>query len=453
MKVKVEGSSKNKFRKKISYFYLIIVLIGSFLLFSPLTSKNGEIISFIDAFFISASAFSDTGLSPIITVDTINNFGQLIILILVQVGGMGVMTFKIILLLIVGKKINTTDRMLIFTEQNLTNHTGLVRLIKEVFIIIFACELLFSLIIGLHMMFFYHYDCLKALWFGFFHAISAINNAGFDLTGNSFINFSNDYLFQGYIMILIIIGGLGFPILLDIKKFIIAKINKDHFKFSLFSRISIYTYFVITIIAFILICLVDYQNLFINNNYLKGIFYSLFHVISARNAGFVTTDLSQFSQASQLIIAILMFIGAAPASTGGGIRTTTFALIFLFLKTNLFNKNDIEAYNRRIPKQTVYAAFITFSYAIFLVTLATFVVVVFDPQSRLIEAFFEVCSAFGTTGLTLDFTQDLNTVSKLVIALVMVIGQIGIANSLLLFTKDRDYTNNIRLPEENITIG
>jgi Trk-type K+ transport system membrane component len=303
------------------------------------------------------------------------------------------------------------------------------------------------------MMIFYHYEFINALWFGLFHSVSAINNAGFDLTGNSFMMFNHDYLFQSYIMFLIIIGGLGFPVLLDIKNYFISKKKNELFRFSIFSKISVSTYFIITIISFILICIVDFNNLFKNKDVIEGIFYSLFHVISARNAGFATMDLTHFSQATQMILALLMFIGAAPASTGGGIRTTTFALVFLYLKNNLSDKVDVEAFNRRIPKKTIHAALITFSYAIFLVTIAAFTLVALDPHSRLIQAFFEVCSAFGTTGLTLDFTQELTPISKLVVAIVMVIGQVGIANTLLLFTRHKNDSNDVRVPEENIQIG
>lgn len=442
-----------RFKKKISLIYLLIVIIGALLLFSPLTTLVNNDVSLFNSFFISASAFSDTGLSPVNTVDYFNNFGQLIIIILVMIGGIGVMSIKIFLLMVIGKKISISDRMMIFNEQSQTNISGMVKLVKQAIIILIFFQLLFTCIITLHMIFFYNYDFLKALWFAFFHSTSAINNAGFDLTGNSFINFKEDYLFQTYIIILIIIGGLGFPILIDIKKFLICKKNKIKFKFSLFSKVSLYTYLLITLLSFILISIVDYKILYQEHSIIEGFYYSLFHVVSARSAGFITMDLANLSSASHLIIAILMFIGAAPASTGGGIRTTTFAIIFLYLKTHIINKNDVELFKRRLSLSSIYAAFITFTLAIFLIFSTSFFVISFDNDVDVIKAFFEVCSAFGTTGLSLDYTSQMSYISKFIIACVMIIGQIGISNTLILFLKNKNNANDIRFPEENIPIG
>lgn len=444
---------KLRHRRNISYSYLLMIILGAFLLFLPITSKDGYNVSFIDAFFVSASAFSDTGLSPIVTADAFNNLGQLIIITLIAFGGIGLMSVKVGLFIIVGKKINTTDRMLIFTEQNQTKSGGMVKLIIDSLKVVIAFTLIFALIIAIHVMVNYDYNLPSSLWFGLFHSISSINNAGFDLTGQSLIPFAEDYLFQTYTMILIIVGGVGFPVLVDIKNSIKAHKKGTPYRFSLFTKISLITYFAISIVGFILIMICDSHFIFVENTGPKGIFYALFQVISARNAGFATVSLTNFSESSQIVLAILMFIGAAPASTGGGIRTTTFAVVLLFLKSFANNRAEVTVFNRRIPRATIFNTFVTFTVAIFLCFIATFLVITLDVRSDLLAVIFEVCSAFGTTGLTLDYTPYLNWLSKIVIASMMIIGQIGIANVMIIFSKNHEKKDQIRVPEEDITIG
>ncbi|MDH6603028.1 Trk-type K+ transport system membrane component [Bacilli bacterium PM5-9] len=446
-------NKKIKFKRNVAYGYIFMILLGGFLLFLPITHANFKGVSMIDAFFVSASAFTDTGLTPIKIADTFNGFGHLIILALIQIGGIGLMTMKAVLFLLVNRKISTSDRMMIYTEQKQTDPNGMVKLIKDAVLIMVSFQFIFTIIICIHMVVNYNYGFLDGLWFSYFHTTAAITNAGFDLTGSSLMPFANDYLFQTYIMFLIVVGGLGFPVLVDIKRFLIAKRNKDVFRFSLFSKISLFTYFVVGIVGFISILILDSKFIFIENEGLKGIYYALFQTISSRSGGLSTMNLNEFSTGTKMVLTALMFIGAAPASTGGGIRTTTLALIFLYLKTYASNKTDVEAFNRRIPQKTIFDAYVSICVAVFMVFAASLFIISFNTKLPIMPIIFEVSSAFGTTGLSLGITPFLDSISKIIIAVLMVIGQLGITNAMIILAKNKEDSNLIRLPEENIAIG
>ncbi|MDL2211590.1 hypothetical protein LJB88_01810, partial [Erysipelotrichaceae bacterium OttesenSCG-928-M19] len=437
------------FKRNIALSYFIMIILGTILLFSPITTSSNNHVSLIDAFFVSASAFTDTGLTPISIHESFNRFGQIVILILVQVGAIGLMTMKAVLFLLINKKISTADRMMIHNEQRQTKVSGMVKLIKDAVLILLSAQILFTIIVTLHMVLFYDHSILNSLWFSYFHVTSALTNVGFDLTGSSLAAFSTDYLFQSYIMFLIILGGLGFPVLIDIKRYCIARKNKESFRFSLFSKISFYTYFIVGIIGFIIILFLDYEFIFVEQEGMKGVFYALFQVVSSRSCGLVTLDLNSFSSGSQLVLGLLMFIGAAPASTGGGVRTTTIALMVLYLINFASNKRDVEAFNRRIPMDTIFKAFVSFSIGGILVVLSSVLIIGLNSNVPIIDIVFEVTSAFGTTGMSLGITKNFEPISKIIIALLMMIGQLGITNAMIVFSRNKEDSNTIRLPEEN----
>lgn len=447
----IQGSTISK---KIAKYYFGIIVVGAILLLLPITHKDGQGLNLIDAFFTAASAFSDTGLTVVSTIDTFNFLGQAVILLLIQVGGIGIMSIKVLLFVLIGKRLNFGDRLLIHKEQGQTHVGGMIKFLKNSLFILLAFEFIFVIVLTVHMIVNYQYQFDQAIWFGFFHTISAINNAGFDIMGNtSFSMFSNDYLFQSYIMILIIIGGVGFPVLNDIVMYFQAKRKKERFRFSLFTKLSVTTYFSVAIVGFIVILLIESNNLFSIYSVDKSIMSILFHVISSRNAGFATMDLNIFSEASQMVIAILMFVGAAPASTGGGIRTTTFAIIILFLISFSRNKEDVEVFSRRIPRKTILNSFITLTFAIMVIFTTSLIVIVGNENIPVNAGVFEAFSAFGTTGLSLGITTSLDSFGRLFIAILMIIGQLGISGTLLMFASKKHIDKTLQYPEEDITIG
>ncbi|MDR1782158.1 MAG: TrkH family potassium uptake protein [Bacilli bacterium] len=447
---------KNKnisYRRRIARWYITTILLGAILLYLPLTHNNGGLISVIDSFFISTSAFSITGLTTVNISETFNWFGHLIIVILIQIGAVGLMSIKALILVLVNRKITTTDRMMIHTEHKQTSTAGMVRLVKDAVLIMLSVQLIFTFILSIHMMITYQYNFFEALWFSYFHMTAALTNAGFDLTGNSLYSFSNDYLLQIYFMIVIIIGGLGFPVLIDLKRFFISKKNKERFRFSLFSKISLVTYFVVLLVGLLFIIISDYNYLFNDVGGIKGFFIALFQVVSSRSSGLATIDIHNFNSASQFMITILMFIGAAPASTGGGIRTTTLAIIVLYLIHFASNKKDVEAFNRRIPNATIFNSFVSVLVAMTMVNFASLLILLLNKDLSFLDIIFEVCSAFGTTGFSLGITSSLDSVGKIIIALLMIIGQMGITNTLLIISKNKEDDDLIKYPEENIAIG
>lgn len=446
----IKGSTISK---KIAKYYFGIIFVGTILLYLPIAQKGSQNLSLIDAFFTASSAFSDTGLSVVSTVDSFSFLGQIIILILIQVGGIGIMSIKVLLFVLIGKRLNFGDRLLIHKEQGQTHVGGMIKFLKNSLFILIAFEIVFIFILTFHMMLNYSYEFLDALWFGFFHTISSINNAGFDITGNSFVMFSDDYIFQFYIMILIIVGGVGFPVLNDCVLYIQARRRKERFRFSLFSKLSVTTYFAVALIGFIVIVLLESNNLFNMYSTDKSLMYILFHTISSRNAGFATIDLNYFTDASQMVIAILMFIGAAPASTGGGIRTTTFAIIILFLIAFAKNKEDVEVFSRRIPRKTILNSFITLTFAIMVIFITALIVVAGNEHIPVTAGVFEAFSAFGTTGLSLGITSSLDKVGRIFISILMVIGQLGISGTLLMFASKKHVDKTLQFPEEDVTIG
>ena len=441
------------YRRRIARWYITTILIGTILLFLPITHKNGSFIQFIDAFFISTSAFSITGLTTLNISETFNGLGHVIILILIQIGAVGLMSLKALIFVLVNRKITTTDRLMIHTEHKQTNISGMVKLVIYAVLIMFSVQVLFTIITTFHMMINYDYGFLQALWFSYFHMTAALTNAGFDLTGNSLFSFDEDYLLQVYFMIVIIIGGLGFPVLIDIKRFVLAKKNKERFRFSLFSKISLVTYFAVLFVGLGFILMSDYDYLFNDVGGVKGFFVALFQVVSSRSSGLATVDMHNFNDASQFMITILMFIGAAPASTGGGIRTTTFAVVILYLINFASNRKSVEVFHRRIPDKTIFYSFVNVVVAMALVSLASLVILILNQNLDFLDITFEVNSAFGTTGLSLGITSSLDVIGKIIIAFIMIIGQMGIANTLLIVSKNKEDDDLIKYPEENIAIG
>lgn len=441
------------FTRRVIFDYILIIFIASLFLFSSFALREGETIKYIDSLFMSSSALTDTSLKTVEIYDKFNFFGQLIILVLIQIGGMGIMAFKILVFIALRKKINIEDRMMVQAEYNLSFKSGIVKVIKNSFTVILVVEVIFAIIFTIHMLVVYDYSFIDSLWFGTFQSVSSINNAGFTLTSNSLINFQSDYLFQTYTIILIVIGGLGFPFLYDIRSWFSYKFKKKTFRFSLFSKINFVAYFTIGLIGFIFIFFFEYKNNILAGFSVENIYKVLFQVVSSRSAGFYTHDLNSFTSPSNLVLMILMFIGTAPASCGGGIRTTTLAVIVLFLISFMRSKNSVEVYNRRLPGSVVLQSFITFTVAFILIVVATFTISVVDPHLDFFSVGFDTVSAFGTSGLSSGVTKELSQISKVIIVIIMIIGQLGIANTLLFFGGESKDRGLIKPVEEDLIIG
>ena len=442
--------------KFIFRYYTIIIFIGAIVLMMPFSLQDGQSLNFLDALFTATSASSVTGLIVVDTPYAFTGFGQVVILILILFGGLGVMVIKGALWILLKRKIGLVDRELIMTEQNQVKLSGMVKLVKSIIIISFTIVFIGMSLLTFRFYTYYNMDLPEALWNGLFHSISAVNNAGFDITGSSLTPFVHDYFIQTIFMSLIIFGGIGFPVILEVSNFIEKRLKKDYtrYKWSLFSKVSVTTYFSILVIGFILIFTMEWNHSFINSDYnlVDKIYVALFQSITTRNAGFATVDLASFRQSTILVMTFMMFVGAAPSSTGGGIRTTTFALVLLFVIQSAIGRKKVDVFKRTIPFDTVNKALVTFSLGIFIILIASLTISA-TSGFNFIDIIFEVASAFGTTGLTTGLTSDLNAIGKLVIISVMFIGQIGITTILLVWISNGDAKRSFEYPEENLLVG
>jgi Trk-type K+ transport system membrane component len=431
-------------------FYFAAVLISTVLLLLPITLKEGAELSFLDALFISASAVSVTGLSPISLTEVLSVPGTFIFAFILQFGGIGIMTLGAFIWILMGKKIGLNERKLIMTDQNQTTLSGLVKLMRQILILIITIEFVGAILLGLYFLRYFP-TWQEAFLQGFFASVSATTNAGFDITGVSLIPFANDYFIQSINMLLMIFGSIGFPVLIEVKDYIMKK-RKSSFRFSLFTKLTTFTFFALIIAGAIFIYIFEANHFFANKTWHESLFYSLFQSVTTRNGGLATMDMNEFSTPTLLILCALMFIGASPSSVGGGIRTTTFAIMLLSIYTYAKGNNSIKVFKREIVFEDVTKSFTVITTASMICGLAVVILTFLEPTMSLLEIFFEVCSAFGTTGLSMGITAELSAGGKIIIILLMFIGRIGIFSFLFLIrgdTKEEHY----HYPKEKVIIG
>ncbi|CAI8803817.1 MULTISPECIES: TrkH family potassium uptake protein [Bacillus] len=432
----------------IALYYFLAVTVSVVLLSLPVAHKNNVEWSFIDALFTAVSAVSVTGLTVVDTADTFSTAGIWILAFVLQFGGIGVMALGTFVWLIFGKRIGLKERRLIMTDQNQSNLSGLVKLMKHVLGLILLIELFGGLILGTYFLKYFETPG-EAFMHGFFTSISATTNGGFDITGNSLIPFQHDYFVQFIVMMLIILGAIGFPVLIEVKDFLLSKERK--FSFSLFTKLTSVTFFLLVIGGAIGIFAMEARFAFSGKSWHEIFFFSLFQSTTTRSGGLATIDISQFTHTTILFMCMLMFIGASPSSVGGGIRTTTFALNLLALFHFARGNKSVKVFKRELHQADLMKSLIVTLMAVILVFVSTLILTVTEKHS-LLELLFEVCSAFGTTGLSMGITPDLSTIGKSVIILLMFIGRIGIVTLLYLFGR-KEIEANYHYPKERIIIG
>lgn len=485
----------------IFFVYLFITCLFAFLLMAPISQKpdkTGKSINFIDALFTAASAFSDTGLTTKVTVETWTDFGQFLILMLILMGGIGIFAIKVFIVNIIFKKaFSITSRNILEKERGSSNMGELKKTIKTSIIFIFSTIVISTLILWPLFFFekgnfiwtsneiqkdFSQYDPYHNVLLSFknaiFHSISAINNAGFDIiSDSSLFPYYHVYSIQIIFIILLVIGGIGFPVIYETVQYINYKIRRrTDFKFSLFTKVSTISYFIVFLVglSFILMFEIgakktasnEFDGIW-NNEYTGNINDKLmtifFHAFSTRSAGFTTLDpsLVKFSSPSLVVFSIMMFIGASPSSTAGGIRTTTLAIIAIAIWNRFRGIQGARVFKRKITSETIYSSFIVLAISITIIMTATLICFTSldslwgDGNSKdlgFADVFYDVCSAFGTTGLTTGLTSSLNIISKLTLILVMFIGQLGISSTMLVWRKN-NRKNNFSYIEEDILIG
>lgn len=437
--------------KLLLFFYLIAVFISVILMSLPIVYQEGADIPFIDLLFTAVSAFSVTGLSTISIADTLSVAGIIILALIMQVGALGVMAIGTLIWLLLRKKIGLKERQLIMTDQNQTTFGGMVSLIKQIVYVLLTVELVAFLVLGTYFMQYFP-TAGGAYMHGFFQTISAVSNGGFTLSDESLALFSGDYIVQLVTMLLIIFGAIGFPVLIEVKEFLAAKTMHSHARrFTLFTKVTTVTFFMLIFIGALFIYLLDVGDFFTGRSWHESLFYALFQSVTTRSGGLSTMDVSQLTEENHLFMSLLMFIGASPSSAGGGIRTTTFALVVLFIIAYARGRRNIRIFNREVYEEDVLKAVTVILMAITLVLVSTVMMSIAEPFS-LYRILFEATSAFGTVGLSLGITEELSIFSKVILMLLMFIGRIGIITLLFIFKPNKE-SSGVHFPKEKMIIG
>lgn len=409
----------NKANKSL-YFYLMLffstTLVGAILLYLPYTGKKP--ITFIDALFIASSAFTVTGLSPVDIGAQFNILGEVVILLLIQIGGLGIVTVTMLVFVFLNKKVSLQNRFLIMVTWNIDEAGGVVKLIKHLAIYSFITELIGAFCLSLS--FIPKFGIGQGLFISLFTAVSAFNNAGFALFKNNLIDFSNDPVVIITVPLLIVLGGLGHFVLVDLIN--CKKLNKLSFH----SKVVLSTTFVLIIFGAILFFLLEQSNTLNNMGLIEKIGNALFQSVTTRTAGFNSIDMGNIKTPTSLLLMALMFIGGAPLSAAGGIKVTTFAIIFIFVLNAIRKENTVSLFNREISDKYIKLSIVTINISIIFIFVITFLLTIINPNIPLVKILFEVISAFGTVGLTMDLTSEYHGLTELIIVIVMLFGKVGL---------------------------
>jgi len=438
--------SQRKIVNQVVIAFAAVILIGAFILMIPVMT-HGQKISFIDALFTSASATCVTGLIVQDTATFFTATGKAIILILIQIGGLGIMTVTSIFGIILGRKINLGNKFYLKTSLGTEKPFSAARFFLIIAITTFGIELLGSISIAATLVFRHGQALRSSVTSGVFHSISAFNNAGFTLYSENLEGFVSDPAFGIIIMLLIVIGGIGFSV---ISEFIEYRRLR---KFSLHAKIVLLVTALLIIAGALVFFLIEFNNPKSIGNMSGGtkVLASFFQSITTRTAGFNTVNMATLNEATLFIIVILMFIGASPGGTGGGIKTTTFATITLTGFYSFRGQRNISLFKRKIPQGIILRALTLTLTALLLILSASITIMLIEKES-FIKIIFEVTSAFATVGLTTGITQGLTVASKYILIICMFIGRVGIS-SLSLIIASRVLPVRIERPEESISIG
>lgn len=423
-----------------------LILAGALLLMTPQASQAGQSLSFVNALFTATSAVCVTGLVVVDTGTYFSLFGQLVIIFLIQAGGLGIVTMATLMALLMRRRINLRERLIMQEALNHMTVSGVVRITQYIILVTLLIEFIGGSILAIRL---YPEFGNQGIYFGYWHAISSFCNAGFDLFGNfgSMTRYVDDITVNLTISSLIILGGIGFTVIFDVWD------NKRWKKLSLHTKLVLITTGFLLLFGTIVIFLLEMNN----PNTLQPlsvqgkILGSYFQSVSARTAGYNTVDIGQLHDATVFFMVILMFIGASPTSTGGGIKTTTFGVIIAAVWALITGKPDAELFKRRISQALIYKAFSVILIAATLVIFVTMMMSITEKASFL-QILFEVVSAFGTVGLTTGITPTLTEQGKIWIILTMFAGRVGpvtLALALALRTKK----GMVQYPEGKIIIG
>lgn len=433
----------------IALGFILIIGLGTLLLMLPMASRSGQSTGFLNALFTATSSTCVTGL---IVVDTYTNwtlFGQVVILCLIQIGGLGFITIGMFFSVFLKRKIGLKERNLIQESVNSLQIGGAVRLVKKIVCYAIAFEGIGALLLMIR--FIPKFGWVKGIWYGIFHSISAFCNAGFDLLGQfepygSLTMYYDDVLINVVIMALILTGGIGFIVWDDISNH-----KWDVKKYMLHTKIVLSMTIILVLGGALCFYLFERNNLLLGMDFKGQVLSSFFGSVTPRTAGFNTTNTGAYSEATRMLTVILMFIGGNPGSTAGGIKTTTMVVILLSVWSNLRNQKGLNIFGRRLDEDAIRKASTVFSINLLLATVCVTILSALEPLP-LSDIMMEVFSAVGTVGISTGITRDISTASKYILIMLMYCGRIGSMSFALSFTEKKKCMP-IQLPVERITIG
>ncbi|BFT72691.1 TrkH family potassium uptake protein [Paenibacillus sp. P36] len=437
----------------ITGYYFLAMIISVALFSIPAVHKPGIHVSFFQTIFTAVSVASDTGLAVLNVAETYSVFGYFVIMLVLQFGGIGIMAMSTFFWLLLDRRIGLTQRRLIMADNNQFEMSGLVTMMREILVITLLTELIGGLIFGIR--FLAYYDRWQdAFLQGLFASVSATTNAGMDITGQSLIPYANDYFVQLLTVALIIFGAIGFPVLIEVKAFLthLRKRSKEIFRFSLFTKITTVTYGFLLVLGTILMLLFESDHFLKDMPLMERFFYAFFQTATTRSAGLTTMDINHLSVPSLLLMSFYMFIGGSPNSVGGGIRTTTFALNMLFIYQFSRGYRSIKLFRREVHQEDILKALAIFLLATVLCVISVIAICNVNHDLPLISIILEVCSAFGTVGLSLGVTPDLGVFSQCILMVLMFLGRIGLTTCFF-FLRGKQDDAKYRYPVERIMTG
>lgn len=434
-------------QRGILLYYLVALIVSTAVLSLPFIYNNET--TFINRLFVASSALSVTGLSPVDIAHTYNLGGYIILIVIMNIGGVGIMTMSTIVWIVLGYRVGLKERIQIMVDNNQDKFSGAVKLVIDIITLIFIVEIAGAVIYFIYFMS-NSGDISYSLLHSIFLSVSATTNGGMDLFSSSLIQYDHEFLLQVPVMLQIFLGSIGYPVLIEVKSYF-SKRHKN-FRFSLYTKVATSMYGILFAGGTLLIFLSEWQE-----HFREGVFHalmnSMFLSVTTRSGGLTTVDIDSLNEATQLMMSALMFIGASPSSAGGGIRTTTFAILILFIISFSRGRQSIHVFHKQLVREDVEKAFAVISLALFLVfTGVVSIVYIEGVKFSVIDVIFEVTSAFGTSGVSTGITGDLSVLSKLIIIVFMFIGKIGFI-SFLLSMGGRQHKYSYELPKERLMVG
>jgi len=453
IKMKLFKSIQNQltYVRIIAMGYLMVILIGTLLLMLPFSTSPGESTGFFTALFTATSATCVTGLVVVDTATHWSTLGHVIIMIMIQIGGLGFMTMGVFLAMVLRKRISLRTRGLLQESMNYMQMGGVIRLVRTAFRGTFLIEGIGAVLLTAR--FIPVFGAAKGIWYGIFHSVSAFCNAGFDLMGeysgeySSFVEFYGDILINTVVMALIILGGIGFFVWSDLKK------NGLHWKkYMLHTKITLVSTAALLIAGTVLYYIFESGNLLAGMSVKDKMLAAAFSSVTARTAGFNTIDTGALTNASKLLTMLLMFIGGSPGSTAGGIKTVTALILVVYVWSNLRESKGVHIFNRRLDDDVIRKASNVVVISLLMAVISVIFICFKQPSLPVEDVMFEVFSAIGTVGMSTGLTRDLSLASRIVIILLMYCGRIGSMSFALSFM-ERKKAAPVQLPVEKIMIG